>query len=165
MLPTVGDRRREAGPARCTLHSVKGGVGRSTTAAVLARHLARSEERVLVVDLDIESSGLASAVLERRTQPDFGGVDWFVEELVGWDDLMIVNDLAGIGFMKQKPKVADGLHGFADDDVLDAIRCRRDGASGQGSRNRGHGGDGGSDTGGPSLPRRCEDPGSVHGYP
>ena len=86
---TVGDKRPEADPVRYTLHSVKGGVGRSTTAAVLARHLARSEERVLVVDLDIESPGLASAVLEERTQPCFGVVDWFVEDLVGQGDRVI----------------------------------------------------------------------------
>lgn len=79
---TVGDERRH-GPVRYTLHSVKGGMGRSTTAAVLAWHLARQGENVLVVDLDLESPGLASAVFSRREQPKFGVVDWFVEDLVG----------------------------------------------------------------------------------
>ena len=79
----VGDRRRKADPARYTFHSIKGGVGRSTTAAVLAWHLARRGEDVLVVDLDIESPGLASAVLAKKAQPEFGVTDWFVEELVG----------------------------------------------------------------------------------
>ena len=52
------------GANRFTLYSVKGGVGRTTTAAVLAWHLARSGERVLVVDLDLESPGLSSAMLD-----------------------------------------------------------------------------------------------------
>ena len=77
------------GPRRCTLFSVKGGVGRSTTAAVLAWRLARAGERVLVVDLDLESPGLSSAVLDPRTQPDFGVADWFVEDLVGQGERVI----------------------------------------------------------------------------
>ena len=68
---------------RYTLFSVKGGVGRSTTAVVLAWHLARQGERVLVVDLDMESPGLGSAVLDQGAHPEFGIVDWFVEDLVG----------------------------------------------------------------------------------
>lgn len=70
-------------PDRYTLFSVKGGLGRSTTAAVLAWHLARQGERVLVVDLDVESPGLGSAVLDEDAHPEFGVVDWFVEDLVG----------------------------------------------------------------------------------
>ena len=77
------------GPRRCTLFSVKGGVGRTTTAAVLAWHLARAGERVLVIDLDLESPGLSSAVLDPRTQPDFGVADWFVEDLVGQGERVI----------------------------------------------------------------------------
>ena len=86
---TVGssDTRKEA--ARYTLFSVKGGVGRSTTAAVLAWHLARNDERVLVVDLDLESPGLSSAMLDSRAQPEFGVTDWFVEDLVGQGDRVI----------------------------------------------------------------------------
>ena len=75
--------RPKGGPRRYTLFSVKGGVGRSTTAAVLAWHLARNGERVLAVDLDLESPGLSSAVLDAKTQPEFGVTDWFVEDLVG----------------------------------------------------------------------------------
>ena len=71
---------------RFTLYSVKGGVGRTTTAAVLAWHLAHNGERVLVVDLDLESPGLSSAMLGARDRPDFGVTDWFVEDLVGQGD-------------------------------------------------------------------------------
>ena len=62
---TVGDPGPERSVRRYTLYSVKGGVGRSTTAAVLSWHLARNGERVLVVDLDLESPGLSSAMIER----------------------------------------------------------------------------------------------------
>ena len=72
-----------------TLYSVKGGVGRSTTAAVLAWHLARRGENVLVVDLDLESPGISSAMLESSMQPEHGVVDWFVEDLVGQSDHLV----------------------------------------------------------------------------
>ena len=80
---TVGDQRSSRDVRRFTLFSVKGGVGRSTTVAVLAWHLARRGERVLVADLDLESPGLSSAMLDEALQPDFGITDWFVEDLVG----------------------------------------------------------------------------------
>ena len=91
---TVDEAVSDQGPRRFTLFSVKGGVGRSTTAAVLAWHLAREAERVLVVDLDLESPGLSSAVLEPERQPDFGIVDWFVEDLVEQGDSVAERVLA-----------------------------------------------------------------------
>ena len=86
---TVSPLLPKGGPRRYTLFSVKGGVGRSTTAAVLAWSLARRGERVLVVDLDLESPGLSSALLDARTQPEFGVTDWFVEDLVGQGEQVI----------------------------------------------------------------------------
>ena len=80
---TVREPPRTTSAARYTLYSVKGGVGRSTTAAVLAWHLARNGEDVLVVDLDLESPGLSSAMLDPAARPEFGITDWFVEDLVG----------------------------------------------------------------------------------
>ena len=80
---TVSEPPRTTSAARYTLYSVKGGVGRSTTAAALAWHLARNGEHVLVVDLDLESPGLSSAMLDPAARPEFGVTDWFVEDLVG----------------------------------------------------------------------------------
>ena len=79
---------------RYTLYSVKGGVGRSTTAAVLAWHLARKGEKVLVVDLDLESPGLSTAILEPSAQPQFGVADWFVEDLVGQGEAVLERMIA-----------------------------------------------------------------------
>ncbi len=77
-----------------TLYSVKGGVGRSTTAAVLARHLARRGEHVLVVDLDLESPGISSAMLPSALQPRYGVVDWFAEDLVDQGDHVVEDMIA-----------------------------------------------------------------------
>ena len=104
---TVDDPPRKGNAKRWTLFSVKGGVGRSTTVAVLAWHLAHKErEKVLVVDLDLESPGLSSAMLDTGAQPEFGVVDWFVEDLVGQSDRVIEN-------MTARPAWADDLDGTA----------------------------------------------------
>lgn len=92
---TVRDQQSTSGVRRCTLFSVKGGVGRTTTAVVLAWHLARRGERVLVVDLDLESPGVSSAVLSPEARPQFGVTDWFVEDLVGQGD-HVLRDMTGV---------------------------------------------------------------------
>ncbi len=79
---TVHSERKSTGPARYVLYSIKGGVGRSTTAAVLAWYLAQRGHDVVIVDLDLESPGIGSAILDKRSHPELGIVDWFVEELV-----------------------------------------------------------------------------------
>ena len=91
---TVSEGQSSGKATRCTLFAVKGGVGRSTTAAVLAWHLARKGERVLVIDLDLESPGLSSALLEPERRPKYGVTDWFVEDLVGQGDPVIEDILA-----------------------------------------------------------------------
>lgn len=101
---TVSDARREPITTRWTLFSVKGGVGRSTTSAVLAWHLAHHGERVLVVDLDLESPGLSAAVLDDRTRPSFGVTDWFVEDLAGHAAIVV-------GDMTAAPSWARDLDG------------------------------------------------------
>ncbi len=62
--------------------SIKGGVGRTTTLALWAWHLARLGKKVVVVDLDLEAPGLAGMLLDEGRMPDFGLVDWLVEALV-----------------------------------------------------------------------------------
>lgn len=68
---------------RIVFFSIKGGVGRSTALAVAAYALAEKGKKVLVLDLDLESPGLSSALLPEDRRPDFGIADWLVEDLVG----------------------------------------------------------------------------------
>lgn len=67
---------------RIVFFSIKGGVGRSTALAATAWSLAQAGKRVLVLDLDLESPGLSSALLPRDRQPRYGITDWLVEDLV-----------------------------------------------------------------------------------
>lgn len=75
-------------PKRFTLYSMKGGVGRSTTAVVLARHLAQQGKRVLIFDLDLESPGIGATLLGEAL-PAFGIVDWFVEDVLGQGEQLL----------------------------------------------------------------------------
>lgn len=92
-----------SGTPRCkrfTLFSMKGGVGRSTTATILAWYLAKKGKRVLVFDLDLESPGVGAALLGADL-PRFGIVDWFVEDALGQGD-------AVLGEMVRQSTLANG---------------------------------------------------------
>lgn len=69
-------------PPRATLYGIKGGVGRSTALTAWARYLANLGQRVLVIDLDLESPGVSSSLMPAEAPPDFGIVDWLVEDAV-----------------------------------------------------------------------------------
>ena len=77
------------GAPRVVFFSIKGGVGRSTALAATAWHLAQAGKRVLVLDLDLESPGLSSALLPQDRQPMYGITDWLVEDLVGNGEVII----------------------------------------------------------------------------
>lgn len=68
---------------RIVFFSIKGGVGRSTALAATAWALAEQGKKVLVLDLDLESPGLSSALLPKDRRPSYGITDWLVEDLVG----------------------------------------------------------------------------------
>jgi len=70
------------GNQRIVFFSIKGGVGRSTALAAAAWGLAQAGKRVLVLDLDLESPGLSSALLPVDRQPMYGITDWLIEDLV-----------------------------------------------------------------------------------
>lgn len=62
--------------------SIKGGVGRSTALAVAAWSMAQKGKKVMVLDMDLESPGLSSSLLPEQICPEFGLVDWLVEDVV-----------------------------------------------------------------------------------
>ena len=69
-------------------------------------------------------------VLSVLSLPDRGtAVQTAVAEL--WDDLQIVDGAAELGFLKKKPKIAEKLAQFSDEEVLEAIREARHGAGGE----------------------------------
>ena len=72
-----------SGPRRVVFASLKGGVGRSTALTVMAADLARRGRNVLVIDLDLEAPGLGHLLLEEGRLPDYGVVDFLVEDGVG----------------------------------------------------------------------------------
>jgi len=60
--------------------------------------------------------------------PDRGtDADEAVAEL--WDDLQIVETSSDLAFIKKKPKIADRLASFSDDEILDAIEKAKSGES------------------------------------
>ncbi|BDH15723.1 KGGVGR-motif variant AAA ATPase [Streptomyces hygroscopicus] len=75
---TAGRRDR-----RVVLYGFKGGVGRTTATAVLARHLAGTDRCVLVVDLDLESPGISNLLEDPAGIPRHGIVDHLIEAGVG----------------------------------------------------------------------------------
>lgn len=89
-------------PPRVVFFSIKGGVGRSSALAATAWHLAEQGKRVLVLDLDLESPGLSTAILPKEKQPAYGITDWLVEDLVDHgdavlDDMIATSDLSRDG--------------------------------------------------------------------
>jgi hypothetical protein len=82
-------------PPRATLYGLKGGVGRSTALCGWAWHLARLGKRVLAIDLDLESPGISSLLLPPDRVPEFGLVDWFVEDAVGNADEDLLRFMVG----------------------------------------------------------------------
>lgn len=91
-----------SGAERIVFFSIKGGVGRSTAIAASAWALAQSGKRVLVLDLDLESPGLSSALLPDERRPAYGITDWLVEDLVDngaaiLDDILATSELSHDG--------------------------------------------------------------------
>lgn len=66
--------------------SCKGGVGRSTALAVAAAALSDRGKSVLIVDLDLEAPGLGQILLPPDNMPEYGALDYFVENGLGGVD-------------------------------------------------------------------------------
>jgi hypothetical protein len=75
--------------SRVVFYSIKEGIGRSTALAACAWALADSGQRMLVLDLDLESPGLSTSLLPASRQSAYGITDWLVEDLVGNGDALL----------------------------------------------------------------------------
>ena len=73
---------------RVTFFGIKGGVGRSTALVIWAWRLAKQGKKVLLFDLDLESPGVSSTLLPPEYLPNYGIVDWFVEDGVGQAEIV-----------------------------------------------------------------------------
>lgn len=91
----------EQGAPVVSFYGFKGGVGRTTALAAFALYVADSSKNVVVVDLDLESPGLAS--LLAGVEPDLGVVDFLLEEQVERE-----SPLALSRFYLASPYVASG---------------------------------------------------------
>ncbi len=74
--------------SRVTFFGIKGGVGRSTALIIWAWSLAKQGKHILILDLDLESPGVSSTLLPLEHLPDYGIVDWFVEDAVGQSEMV-----------------------------------------------------------------------------
>lgn len=88
-----------ASPLRLVFASIKGGVGRSTALCVLAAHLAAQGRRVLAIDMDIEAPGLGNMLLPGGTLPEFGLLDYLVEQGLGTIDAQFYVDMVGSSWL------------------------------------------------------------------
>ncbi|MDR3553906.1 MAG: AAA family ATPase [Syntrophobacteraceae bacterium] len=79
---------RKTNNSRVTFYGIKGGVGRSTALVVWAWWLAKHGKHVLIIDLDLESPGVSSTLLPPEYLPDYGIVDWFVEDGIGQSEIV-----------------------------------------------------------------------------
>ncbi len=72
------------------------------------------------------SNAYFAQVMSVLSLPDRGSA---VQVVVAqfWDDLSIVDDASDLKFVKKKPKIADALAAFSDDEVLKAIAARKRG--------------------------------------
>lgn len=74
------------GAAVCGFYSFEGGVGRSLGLAATALHFASQGDRVVVLDMDLDSPGVGSLLPGEGATARFGLVDYFIEAPLGGSD-------------------------------------------------------------------------------
>ncbi len=109
---TISDQGDVYRVPRVVFYSIKGGVGRSTALAACAWSLAASGQRVLVLDLDLESPGLSTSLLPQSRQPAYGITDWLVEDLVGNGEAVFEQMHASVSTQQRGELIVVPSHGF-----------------------------------------------------
>ena len=90
-------------PPRFVFYSLKGGVGRSTALLLWGRNLAAQGKKVLLVDSDLEAPGLGAQLLSFDGLPQFGVLDWLVEDLSGSADDKLVAAMTAQSLVSEEP--------------------------------------------------------------
>jgi hypothetical protein len=101
-------------------------VGRSTALIIWAWWLARQGKQVLIFDLDPESPGVSSTLLPVEHLPDYGIVDWFVEDAVGQSEIAERAMVAASPLTKDLPgeiRVVPAFGNKTDDYLPKLARC------------------------------------------
>ncbi len=78
-------------PFIITFYSFKGGVGRTTAAALTALKIARLGYRVCLLDFDLEAPGLSS-LIPLAKQPKVGVVDYLLERRIAGEEALPMAD-------------------------------------------------------------------------
>lgn len=80
-------------PYIITFYSFKGGVGRTTAAALVALKFARQGQRVCLIDFDLEAPGLSGIALpDPSAQTLVGVIDYLLERRLATDSLLPMSD-------------------------------------------------------------------------
>jgi hypothetical protein len=109
---TISDPDDASRVPRVVFYSIKGGVGRSTALAACTWSLTASGQRVLVLDLDLESPGLSTSLLPQSRQPAYGITDWLVEDLVGNGEAVMEQMHASLSTPQRGELIVVPSHGF-----------------------------------------------------
>jgi hypothetical protein len=111
----------EASGKRIVFFSIKGGVGRSSALAATAWSLAQAGKRVMVLDLDLESPGLSTAILPAEKQPQYGITDWLVEDLVDNGDEVLQYMVAHSDLSRDGEILVVPAHGAAPGEYISKL--------------------------------------------
>lgn len=118
-----GKRRRMSDAGEIELNALGFCTGRRPWLGPHTEEPCKEHSRLLI---RTASNAYFSQAVSVLSLPDLGAsVERIVREL--WEDLQIVTDIADLDFLKRKPKVAEKLAPFSDEDVLDAIHAIKGG--------------------------------------
>lgn len=109
---------QSTGTPRIAFHAMQSGLGRSTATAAVALSLSRAGRRAVVLDLNFDSPGLTSTLLPPATRPQFGAIDWMLEELVDNADAVFNDIIARVPVPSAGELIVLPAHGRAPGEYI-----------------------------------------------
>lgn len=88
-------------PPIVVFSSHKGGVGRSTALAVASAEFAARGKSILAIDLDLEAPGLGGMFMPKHEIPEFGAIDYYVENGRGGVDSGFIRNMVSVSPLTQ----------------------------------------------------------------